>query len=335
MSHDIGERFEKARREAQQQIDSGLIQGAVFTRNHADGKIMALGLQTVHPETKPMTEHSRFDIASVGKVFTASCCARLIAAGQLDPDAPFTRYLPEHVLGKSCEITVRDLATHASGFDNAKPYESADLAVFERELMRKMPVRPRRTAFEYSCYNFILLGRIAERVSGLDLDRLARKSIWAPLGMDRTQWLAPGDGPDEVEHWFPNRPAGSHNDTVCFYSPGPLGSGSCFSTARDMLLFLDDLLERKHFEKEYHELLMTCAFERNASERRSFGWDMCAARRPKNFSDRAIFHSGWSGQTVCVDPENDFAGVVLTSRTGDWEEAYAGRSRILEILAGV
>lgn len=87
-----------------------------------------------------MTVHSRFDIASVGKVFTAACCALLAADGELEPDAPFTRYLPEHVLGKSCNITVRDLAMHAGGFDNSKPYDSADVEIFNRELFGKRPV---------------------------------------------------------------------------------------------------------------------------------------------------------------------------------------------------
>lgn len=46
----------------------------------------------------------------------------------------------------------------------------------------------------------------------------------------------------------------------------------------------------------------------------------------------AIFHSGWTGQTICVDPENDFAAIVLTSRTGDWQEGYDGRNRIIEAM---
>ena len=57
-----------------------------------------------------MTVRSRFDMASTGKTFTASCLALLVCDGLLDPDAPFTRYLPEHQLGHDCDITVRDLS---------------------------------------------------------------------------------------------------------------------------------------------------------------------------------------------------------------------------------
>ncbi len=319
----------KAEDEALQQMASGLIQGAVFT---ATGglPVVAVGKQCIHPAEKPMTEHSRFDIASVGKVFTAGCCAQLIAEGKLDPDAPFVNYLPEYC-DPACDITVRDLAMHVSGFDNSKPYDSEDPEVFYRELYHKRPVRPRLEAFEYSCCNFILLGKIVERIDGTDLETAAKRRIWEPLGMKRTLWNAPGDGPDEVEHWDPNRPAGQHNDGVCFRCGFPIGSGSCFSTVADMFLFVQDILERKHFSKMYYDLISTCGFGKNGN-RRSFGWDMRESQRPRNLSEKTIYHTGWTGQTICVDPENHFAAVVLTSRTGAHDKAILGRARIIEEL---
>ena len=173
--------FELAEEDAMRQIGGGLIQGAVFGR--AGGPLTALGFQCVSPRKIPMTEQSRFDIASVGKVFTAACCSLLAADGKLDPDAPFTEYLPEHILGRNCKVTVRDLAMHVGGFDNSKSYNSPDRSVFLRELFRKSPVRPPRSEFEYSCSGFILLGMIAERISGMNLEDLARTRIWKPLGM--------------------------------------------------------------------------------------------------------------------------------------------------------
>ena len=170
--------------EAQKQLDSGLIQGVVFadTRNK---KIEVLGKQRIHPVEKMMTPDSRFDMASTGKVFTAGCCALLIVRGELDPDKPFVHYLPEY-WDHGSDITIRDLAMHVSGFDNSKPYDSADPEVFWRELFNKRPVRPRLQAFEYACSNLILLGKIAEKISGMDLETLARRLIWEPLGMKRT-----------------------------------------------------------------------------------------------------------------------------------------------------
>ena len=226
-------KLESIEKELQQEIQCGLIQGAVIQSSHQQSPLCR-GMQT---RELPMTPDSRFDIASVGKIFTASCCALLVAAGKLDPDAPFTEYLPEHILGKDCRITVRDLASHVGGFDNSKPYHVLPPGPFEEKLFQLMPVRERRTQFEYSCANFILLGRIAERITGKDLDTLARELIWAPLGMDQTTWNAPGNGPFEVLHYDPLRTPGEHNDGDCFHYGKPLGSGSCFSTIGDMMKF--------------------------------------------------------------------------------------------------
>lgn len=322
------ERMKDALNEALKQIETGLVQGVVFTSNAASHTVAA-GLQCIKPERKLMTEDSRFDIASVGKIFTAACCSLLIANGELEADAPFTKYIPEHSLGANCDITIRDLAMQASGFDNSKPYDTADRDIFFRELFAKKPVRHRLDAFEYSCSNFILLGIVVERITSMNLDSAARKLIWEPLGMNRTTWIAPGGGPHEVELYFPNRPAGEHNDSVCFNCGFPIGSGSCFSTAGDMMLYINDMLDRKHFPDAYYDLLFSCGYAKNG-DRRSFGWDMRESCRPRGLSEQAVFHSGFTGQTVCIDPDNGFAAVVLTSRTGDWQEAYDGRSRIIE-----
>lgn len=59
---------------------------------------------------------------------------------------------------------------------------------------------------------------------------------------------------------------------------------------------------------------------------------MTDSLRPRGLSAGTIFHSGWTGQTLCIDPATKFAAVVLTSRTGDHEEARAGRKRIIEAL---
>lgn len=325
----VNPRLEAALEEARNQVGSGLVQGLVFTDNRIR-EVAALGKQCIHPAEKMMTPDSRFDLASAGKVFTAGCCALLAARNELDPDAPFVRYLPEY-WDHDSDITVRDLAMHAGGFDNSKAYESEDPGVFERELFNKHPVRPRLQKFEYACSNFILLGRIAEKISGMDLNTLAGNLIWGPLGMTHTQWNAPGPGPNEVEHWFPNRPAGEHNDSVCFKCGFPIGSGSCFSTAGDMMLFLEDILERKHFPGIYYDLFLNCGFGKEGN-RRSFGWDMRARNRPRNLSEQTIYHTGFTGQTILADPENHYAALVLSSRTGGHDEAIRGRARIIEKL---
>ena len=342
----------RARERIHQLISDGIYAGLIAA--DADGgPILLEGLQSfsgrdsVAPPIsgcgavapRPVTPKTRCDIASVGKLFTASLCALLVAEGRLDPDAPFTDYLPEHVLAKeNCDITVRDLASHSGGFDNSKPYEVPDTARFLEELYRKRPVRPRRERFEYACSNFIYLGKIVEKLTGLDLDAAARKMLWGPLGMAHTTWNPVSDDGHVMEYPDPpGRRIGEHNDTSCFYSPVPLGNGSVFTTIGDLRLFLSDVLHRRRFPAAYYDLLFTPEFERDGV-RRTFGWDMKAPNSPTYmtdetaFSDAAICHSGWTGPAVAVDPVRGRAAVVLGNRTGDMVASRRGRIAILSHL---
>ena len=59
---------------------------------------------------------------------------------------------------------------------------------------------------------------------------------------------------------------------------------------------------------------------------------MRARNRPRNLSERTIYHTGFTGQTIFADPENDYAALVLSSLTGGHDEAIRGRTRIIEKL---
>jgi len=328
--------------EMRRYVDEGLFGGIVCASSRGD--LACAGQRTLKPEGGPVTENSLFDLASVGKTQTASLCALLFAAGKLDVDAPFTDYLSEHVLAKeNCRITVRDLATHSGGFDNAKPYMTADPKKYFEKLYQKRPVRPRGVKYEYACSNFVYLGLIVEKLTGLDLDAAAKKLLWEPLGMTRTTWNTIVGNPDAVEfarstYQGPVRKIGEHNDYCAHLAPRPMGNGSCFSTAPDMLKFCEDLLHRERFPKAYYDLLFTPCYERDGL-RRSFGWGMTGADanffswKDTKFTDAAISHTGWTGPAIAVDPKRDFAGVVLASQTGGKPLTMGPRMKLLELMA--
>ncbi len=319
-----------------------LFGGIVCASNRGD--LVCAGRRTLDPADGPVTAHALFDLASVGKTQTAALCALLHAQGKLDPDAPFTDYLTEHVLAKeNCKITVRDLATHSGGFDNAKPYMIPDPKKMMEALYAKRPVRPRGEKFDYACSNFAYLGLIVEKLTGLDLDAAARKMLWGPLGMAHTTWNEIVGNPDAVEfapstYQGPKRKIGEHNDVCCLYAKRPMGNGSNFSCAPDMLKFVTDLLTRAKFPKAYYDLLFTPCFEKDGV-RRSFGWDMRGTSwqfsnwAVTTFSDAAICHTGWTGPAIAVDPKRGFAGVVLGSQEGGKANTMGPRMQLLEIMA--
>ena len=329
------------RAEMRRCIDAGLYSGLAVGSN--DIAPLVAGSRTLDGRL-PVTEETLFDLASVGKTQTAALCALLVADGKLDPDAPFTDYLTEHVLAKeNCRITVRDLATHSGGFDNAKPYKLADHGRMFEEIYRKRPVRPRGEKFQYACSNFLYLGLIVEKLTGLDLDAAAKRMLWDPLGMRRTTWNTVTDDGNVMEYsrstyeGAPRR-IGEHNDVCCHLAPRPMGNGSCFSTCGDMLLFVTDLLRRERFPRSYYDLMFEPSFEKDGI-RRSFGWDMTAPASsthlyPKTgFSSRSIAHSGWTGPVIAVDPERDFAGVVLGGQIAGKAKTMDVRVRLLQMSA--
>ena len=318
--------------ELEKQVASGLIAGGVCGLD--EGPLYYAGRLRRTPSVVPMRPDALFDLASVGKTFTAGLCALLYAQGRLDPDAPFTKYLPEHVLAKeNCAITVRDLATHSGGFDNDKPYIDPDPRVFDAKLYAKRPHRPRGEKFVYACSNAIYLGKIVEHLTGLDLESAALKMLWRPLGMDDTFWHAiPGNVRVVETEQNGHPPIGFKGDEQARAYGAAMGNGAAFSCASDMLKFVRDLRDRRTFPKAYYDLLFTCCFDRGGA-RRSFGWDMSADRTPKGWSPNTISHGGFTGNTIAVDPDHGWAGVVLTNRTGERLAGYAGHGRLLSLLS--
>ena len=323
-------------------VSDGLYAGLACASNAGD--LYVEGMRTLDAPRLPVTRDTLFDLASVGKTHTAALCALLYAEGRLDVDAPFTEYIPEHVLAKeNCRVTVRDLATHSGGFDNSKPYMTADSEKMFAELFRKRPVWPRGERFCYACSNFVYLGLIVERLTGQNLDAAAKKMLWEPLGMKRTTWNTVVGDPDVAEYpqstySGPKRRIGEHNDVCAHLAPRPMGNGANFSTAPDMLLFAADLLRRERFPKAYYELLFAPSFEKDG-HRRSFGWDMAAKRSTFSdwtrtaFSAQAICHSGWTGGVIAVDPARGFAGVVLGNRLAGKERTMGPRMHLLDLMA--
>ena len=323
---------------ARKYIADGLYAGLACASNRGD--MYLEGSRRFTGPKMPVTPDTLFDLASVGKTQTAALCALLYADGRLDVDAPFTKYIPEHVLAKeNCRITVRDLATHSGGFDNSKPYMTADSVKMFAELYGKRPVWPRGDRYCYACSNFVYLGLIVERLTGLDLDAAARKMLWGPLGMSHTTWQTVVGNPNAAEcAGEPTRKIGERNDACAHLAGRPMGNGASFSTAPDMLRFVTDMLRRERFPKAYYDLQFTPSFDKGG-HRRSFGWEMTAEKSAyciwtkTAFSPRSICHSGWTGPAIAVDPVRDFAGVVLGNRKASKEKTMGPRMHLLDLMA--
>lgn len=337
------ERFADAVGIARLQFADGKMTGAAVAMTGMDPVV--IGWRRFDPERVPMTDDSLFDVASVTKSLVAAACARLYEAGRLDPDAPFTEYIPEHaVKGRFC-ITVADLATHSSGFANmdylGALVSGEDRENYLRRLYAWLPAHKRHQFYDYRCYNYILLGHIVERITGSRLDEACADLVFKPLGMSDTRWgPLPGNGKTvQLDGRFVNTPNGCGviNDERARICPFPIGNAGVFSTIKDLMTFADDLATRRSFGAPYYRLLQSPRFtgrifKRQGAKTRSFGFDITPEPGIPGLSSRAIRHSGYTGQTIAADPETETTGVVLTARSCPHPDGIKNRNAILAAM---
>ncbi len=143
------------------------------------------GGRTVTPQTP-------FTVCSVGKTFTALAIRQLAGQGKLSYDSPVQAYIPWFTLADpeaAKQITIGDLVGHRSGLSRqagtAAYTYNANRSIEDvvRSLKDVLPDRPVGQTEEYSNLNFIILGLVVEKVSGMSYGDYVQKNIFDPLGM--------------------------------------------------------------------------------------------------------------------------------------------------------
>src|SRR5437870_8914786 len=174
-----------------QSIDKKELPGAVVLVGH-HGRIVwrkAYGARAVEPQREAMTTDTIFDLASLTKVVaTATSIMMLIERGEVRLSDPIVKFIPEMKGEGRDAITIEQLLTHTAGF--APDFDLRERWIGYDEAMKRLYREPLRNApgtrFVYSDLNYIALGEVVHRVSGLALDEFARQNIFAPLGMRDT-----------------------------------------------------------------------------------------------------------------------------------------------------
>jgi D-alanyl-D-alanine carboxypeptidase len=143
---------------------------------------------------QPMTTDLCMPIGSNSKTFTVTAILILADRGKLGLDDPIGRYVPDVPNGS--QITLRQLAQMRSGLynysDETVPAWPADPSRqwTPRELvavaLRKPPLFPPGTKFDYCNTNTVLLGLVVEAASGQTLESFVEQNIVKPEGMTRT-----------------------------------------------------------------------------------------------------------------------------------------------------
>jgi D-alanyl-D-alanine carboxypeptidase len=161
----------------------------------------ASGLANVSAKA-PVTADTAFALASISKTFTAALILQLVDEGKLRLGDPAVGLLPPIRLKLDRRITVAMLLNHTSGladfFLNPKidaPLQKRPSAVWTVDQTLRYvgkPLSPPGRAWHYSNTNYLLLGLIAEHVTGTPYAELVRTRLLDPVGLGAT-WVQAGE----------------------------------------------------------------------------------------------------------------------------------------------
>ena len=224
-------------------IEDGFYDGIIIGKiDQFDTEFFALG--NVSPEyEKPINENTKFEIASISKLFTAILLADLVEKGEADLDDSIVKFLPGdlEIKKNNTKITLKQLATHTSGLPRLPINQTNSWREFYTsynseqtlEFLSLYSVKESGSFHFYSNYGYTLLGYLLETIYDSSLSKLIEEKILSELGMQDTV-ITQVDNKDE------NFAIGYRNGKPIenLQWRAPLGAGGYHSTANDLIKFL-------------------------------------------------------------------------------------------------
>lgn len=336
------------------EIQLGNIPGAVVLIGQK-GKVAyhrAFGLREIEPQKLPMAEDTIFDLASLTKVIaTTTAVMQLVEQGKLRLDDPVERYWPEFAKNGKKEILIRHLLTHVSGLRaglNGNAPWSGYQEGLKQVATEKLVGVPGKS-FLYSDINFIILGELVARVSGLPLDTYCAQHIFAKLGMNDAGFKP---GPSRRLRVAPTTflngrlLQGEVHDPTAYKMGGVSGHAGMFASADDLALFAKMMLngEMTNGAQILQPATLAAITARQQAANGNGWWGLGWEFAPRvNSNDNhavpanAFGHGGYTGTSIWIEPDSKTYVIILTNRVhprgqGD---VRALRSDVLRVVAGL
>ncbi|WP_120003888.1 serine hydrolase domain-containing protein [Nesterenkonia muleiensis] len=202
---------------------------------------------------------TRFDIASITKLFTAVAVLQQVDAGGLDLDDRVHTHVNLAGTAIPEDVTIHHLLSHTSGIaDDAdeeagESYEALWVATptysvtetkdFLPQFVHKEPVFPAGTDCRYNNAGYILLGLALENLTGRSYHDVIREEVFARAGMCSSDFFNMRQAvPDVAEGWDPLTDDGKitgWRQNIFSYPPIGSPADGAHATAGDLVRFLD------------------------------------------------------------------------------------------------
>lgn len=302
--------------------------GAVWAVGDSTG-IRAGGATGVLDPDEPehrMRPDTVFDAASLTKILAVwSSIGALWEDGRVDLDARLGSYWPdvaEYELGR---ITARQLLTHTAGVPlraQLKNQYGTDHADIRKGVLREPLHRPPGEAVEYTDRAALILGFLAEHLSGMPLDQLATERTWRPLGMNTTRFgplpteLVARSAPTELDQDTDTHLKGVAHDFSARLLGGVCGIAGAFTVAEDLAGFLRHMLtpatagSAVGFGSDW--TAQSLAIQTSGLEpARGLFWHPAPGT---SHADDIWIHYGFTGTGMWISPAADRWAVLLTNK---------------------
>ncbi|MER7699117.1 serine hydrolase domain-containing protein [Streptomyces sp. NPDC096095] len=302
--------------------------GAVWAVGDSGG-VRAMGATGVLDPDEPdvrMRPDIVFDAASLTKILAVwASIGALWEDGVLDLDVPLGTFWDE-VTGRPLgAVTARQLLTHTAGLPlraQLKNLYGTDAAAIRRGVLHEALNRPPGEAVEYTDRAALVLGYLAEHLSGQPLDQLCETRTWRPLGMDSTRFgplpagTATRCAPTELDQDTGTHLKGTAHDFSAQLLGGVCGIAGAFTVLDDLAVFLRYMLAPTTapapagFGAEWSAHSLTVQTGGLQPERGLF-WHPA----PGTTDEHDVWvHYGFTGTGMWISPARDRWAVLLTNK---------------------
>lgn len=327
-SSERAQRFEAAARKLlTRAVEESVTPGAVLqvTGRAGDGASIAVGARSYGGAAVDLD--TRYDLASLTKVVAClPSLLTLLESGEVSLDDTVGRFFSNAGWFQEepnlSQVTIEELTTHSSGLPAWTPLfawvserRTATANVLQTSLSGK------RGAYDYSDLGVMVLGAIIERVTGERLDAVARRVAYLPLGMTDTTFGPLAEGSNvaatEDDGWRGRLLQGEVHDENAWAMQGVAAHAGLFGTAADVTRYARTwLLDEAPFASP--EWLAEARRDRSngSGPPRGILWRLNSStwRLGDTLSRAAYGHTGFTGTSLVIEPEQGWTCVLLTNR---------------------
>lgn len=280
---------------------------------------------------------TNFNIASMGKTFTATLIMQLVKEGKLSIDQTLATILPEYNVKKADSITVKHLLTHTSGVGNYMMHVNFEAERYQlKSLNDVMPyvvaMEPTMSyvgqRYDYSNSGFILLGKIIEKITGKSYMQNLEERIFKPAGIKSSYMHYPATfiAPNEATPYLAY--TGKTFVNAAAEEFPSFSDGGMQSNVIDLYHFAKALLNGKLLSPAMRDSMWNGKVETGRGGKYSFGW----VEEQTDLEKKVYGHSGggkgFSSDLKIVREDGYIVVVLINNRVNPREVT----NNILRIL---